>query len=278
MRKARKCGIYEIRNVANGKIYIGSSLNIEGRWATHIWSLRNNKHSNPHLQSAWNKYGEMSFQHSIVEECPPEQLAATEERWMQKYDSANREQGYNIERIVQQKRVITAETRKRIGDAKRGIKSTPEANAKRRDAMLGRKIHSDETKEHLRKLFTGKKMTAEQIEKMRQAITGRQLSPEHVEKLVRIRNEPDKVAKASLVERQRPKREGSTSRCKGVFYIKADDLWVATIKMPKQPQKRLGYFKNEDDACECRRKGEVELGYNDPETIKKYIENQKTAE
>lgn len=46
-------GIYRIRNIKNGKIYIGQSVDISHRWACHLYDLRNNRHANPHLQRAY---------------------------------------------------------------------------------------------------------------------------------------------------------------------------------------------------------------------------------
>jgi len=60
-------GIYQIRNLNNGKRYIGSTLrNFKGRWKVHKSLLNNNKHSNKHLQLSWNKYGEKSFVFEIL--------------------------------------------------------------------------------------------------------------------------------------------------------------------------------------------------------------------
>ena len=51
-------GIYAIENLLNGKIYVGSSMNLNRRKAQHLYALRNNCHHNSHLQSAFNKHGE----------------------------------------------------------------------------------------------------------------------------------------------------------------------------------------------------------------------------
>lgn len=59
--------IYSITNLVNQKIYIGQTVNPTNRFAYHKNYLRNNKHDNPHLQNAWNKYGEQSFSFNIVE-------------------------------------------------------------------------------------------------------------------------------------------------------------------------------------------------------------------
>ena len=54
-------GIYKIENIINGKLYVGSTNNYIGRRNTHICELKNNKHVNRHLQSAWNKFKENNF-------------------------------------------------------------------------------------------------------------------------------------------------------------------------------------------------------------------------
>jgi group I intron endonuclease len=54
-------GIYNIVNLVNGKIYIGSARNFVDRLDNHVSDLRNNKHGNGHLQASFNIYGEENF-------------------------------------------------------------------------------------------------------------------------------------------------------------------------------------------------------------------------
>lgn len=90
-------GIYKIENKTNGKIYIGSSKNIENRWKQHKTLLKVGKHHSRHLQYAWDKYGEDSFSFCILEEVlQPEELFNREQYWMDKLQSYNPENGYNI--------------------------------------------------------------------------------------------------------------------------------------------------------------------------------------
>lgn len=72
-------GIYEIRNLINGKRYIGSAVQFRKRWAEHRRDLKKERHHSAALQRAWLKYGPSSFQFSIIEFCPPEQLIAREQ-------------------------------------------------------------------------------------------------------------------------------------------------------------------------------------------------------
>lgn len=62
----KQSGIYRIDG-PNDKVYIGSAINIQQRWAKHKWHLRKHHHSNPKLQAAYDKYGEDAFRFSIVE-------------------------------------------------------------------------------------------------------------------------------------------------------------------------------------------------------------------
>ena len=63
----KKCGIYIITNLQNGKRYIGSSKNLYERLYKHFYDLENNKHSNTYLQNSWDKYGGESFIYGILE-------------------------------------------------------------------------------------------------------------------------------------------------------------------------------------------------------------------
>ena len=60
-------GIYSITSKHNGKVYIGSSVNIYKRWDQHKKQLKQNKHGNLYLQNHFNKYGEQDLVYSIVE-------------------------------------------------------------------------------------------------------------------------------------------------------------------------------------------------------------------
>ena len=75
-------GVYEIRNVATGDFYIGSSCNLKSRLAEHRWKLSNNRHVNAHLQNAWNKYGEENFEFLPIEFCENEVLTEREQYYI----------------------------------------------------------------------------------------------------------------------------------------------------------------------------------------------------
>ena len=64
-------GIYKITCLSTGKYYIGSSLNIKGRFLKHKSDLKIQKHGNKHLQKAWNKHGATNFTFEILQICDP---------------------------------------------------------------------------------------------------------------------------------------------------------------------------------------------------------------
>lgn len=123
-----KSGIYQIKNLVNGNIYIGSAVHIQKRWIVHKSQLRKKKHDNPHLQAACNKYGIENFELQIMAKCPVEYLLKMEQWFL---DSLNPE--YNILKIA--------------------------------GSPLGTR-HTTETKEKIRRAHAGRKKSKEQIEKI----------------------------------------------------------------------------------------------------------------
>ena len=51
------CGLYKIVNKVTGQCYVGQSQRCKKRIKEHFRLLRWNKHTNSHLQNAYNKYG-----------------------------------------------------------------------------------------------------------------------------------------------------------------------------------------------------------------------------
>ena len=94
--KPKFSGIYGIRNIVNGKIYVGQSYNIHKRWIEHRYSFKNNIHHNQKFQNAWNKYGEDNFYFFVIEKCEQDIINEREIFWIDYYNSANRDYGYNL--------------------------------------------------------------------------------------------------------------------------------------------------------------------------------------
>lgn len=91
-------GIYQIRNLVNGKVYIGSSNNLYRRKIQHLNNLRKNRHINKHLQNAFNKYGEACLQFEVLEQCDIDNLYIREQYYINEKYGDN---CYNINTTVE---------------------------------------------------------------------------------------------------------------------------------------------------------------------------------
>ena len=89
-------GIYKIECIINHKVYIGQSKNIKNRWKDHIKELDLNKHTNNHLQYAWNKYGKENFKFKILELCSQKDLNNREIYWLNYYGGKDSNNTFNI--------------------------------------------------------------------------------------------------------------------------------------------------------------------------------------
>jgi group I intron endonuclease len=52
------------------------------RWSIHKYELKTGSHDNIHLQNAWNKHGKDNFLFEIIEQCLPENLLLTEQKYL----------------------------------------------------------------------------------------------------------------------------------------------------------------------------------------------------
>ena len=119
MRKKR-VGVYQIRNIITGKIYIGSSVDIDTRWAEHKRDLRVGKHRNKRLQNSYNKHGETSFVYEVLELTNKDNLYDREQYWIDATSAWKRGVGDNIQRVVLAppaitKKVVCLDTREIFG-------------------------------------------------------------------------------------------------------------------------------------------------------------------
>ena len=69
---------------------------------THKLQLRKQSHHNPHLQNAWNKYGENNFYVMVTESVNPQNLFEVEQKYL---DLVKSEKTFHIihhlQRLVQ---------------------------------------------------------------------------------------------------------------------------------------------------------------------------------
>ena len=65
--RVKPSGVFQIKNIANGKVLLGSSLNLEGLLNRNRFMLRSNGHPNKGLQNDWNELGPDQFIFEILE-------------------------------------------------------------------------------------------------------------------------------------------------------------------------------------------------------------------
>ncbi len=106
----REAGIFRITNNANGKIYLGSSLNLHGPLNKHRFVLSIGSHINKELQADWKRFGQDAFVFEIVDivqrkDSPDfkveDELEILEEMWIEK-EKPFSERGYNNRRSIRE--------------------------------------------------------------------------------------------------------------------------------------------------------------------------------
>lgn len=152
-------GIYEIVNTVNGKRYVGSSINLQSRWAEHKRCIRKRIHCNISIQRAFDKYGEAAFQFKKLIVCSKENLIFYEQ---QAIDALQPE--YNIAKFAGNTLGVIPgpETRakmsaKLLGNTRtRGVKFSREICERMAAPKRGRK-RPPFTEEHKRNISLAKK-------------------------------------------------------------------------------------------------------------------------
>ena len=160
---ARKTGVYCIRNLFDGKEYVGSAARgFKRRWDAHIRQLRAGRHPNWLLQAAWNACGEAAFSFEVLEECPPEQCITQEQ---ERIDAMDPE--YNICREAGSTlgRKCTLAVRAEMSARRKGLP------------------HSKEWRANISAALKGRTITPEWRNKLSIAQTGRRHSPATREKM-----------------------------------------------------------------------------------------------
>ncbi len=66
-------GVYRIRNIGNGRSYIGFGLDMRARLNRHKAELKFGNHRNRELQEEWKTCGESSFRFEVLDELVPEE-------------------------------------------------------------------------------------------------------------------------------------------------------------------------------------------------------------
>jgi group I intron endonuclease len=154
--------IYKIENTLNGKVYIGQTIQSPSkRMWSHFSTLRKGIHKNQHLQNSFNKYGEPNFKFTVLNYATnKETLDKLESNYIKKYNSVNKNLGYN----------------KSLGGA--NGKQSLETRKKRSKMMMGEN-NPNYGMFGEKNSFYGKKHSLESRNKMSESLKGKMAGENH---------------------------------------------------------------------------------------------------
>ena len=110
LERVKPAGVFQVKNVANGKVLLGSSLNLEGPLNRHRFMLRIGSHTNKALQKDWDEFGPDKFVFEILEEVKrkddpnfnlKDELTLLEMIWLEKLQPFG-ERGYNVNEKIRE--------------------------------------------------------------------------------------------------------------------------------------------------------------------------------
>jgi group I intron endonuclease len=108
---ARPMGVFQIRNLTNDKIFIGSSVNLDGIFNRHRFALNAGSHQSKALQADWNASGAENFAFEILEELESragfdtkKELEVLENLYLENLEPYG-EKGYNERKLTREERL-----------------------------------------------------------------------------------------------------------------------------------------------------------------------------
>ena len=134
-------GIYGIRNRTTGRVYIGSSGDIERRWKQHRSLLQRCAHPTSRLQAAWLAHSADIFEFSVLEVCEASELKDREQWWLDTIKPYMPDVGYN-EMSSTRADWMNAEYRKLMSAANKRRANTPGGRKQIKAARANRKDYS----------------------------------------------------------------------------------------------------------------------------------------
>lgn len=110
VERVKPAGVYQVKNLVNGRVLLGSSLNLEGPLNRHKFMLKIGSHTNKALQKDWNELGPGQFAFEILEEVKvkddpnfnlKDELSLLEMIWLEKLQPVG-ERGYNLNEHIRE--------------------------------------------------------------------------------------------------------------------------------------------------------------------------------
>lgn len=228
-------GIYKIKNIVNGRVYIGASTDVYKRFYQHMFYLRRGEHANVDLQSDYNLYGESNFECSVECECDESELDRLELSTLHKYGGYTSDNTYNM---VEAARVAVGECNHNYG--KHWSDEWKDEQSRKMKEYLKDKTHhpmygkhfSEESKKKMRLSQLGKTQSAESNRKRSEKLKGRVFSEEHRRKLSESNH--GRVVSQETLSKMRKSMQTFTYYCDDREFISAQELcdYLHTIGYP----------------------------------------------
>lgn len=211
--------IYKITNTVNSNIYIGQTVNISKRWSDHKSSKKNHP-----LYNAMKKYGVENFKFEVLCEMEDqEEVNNLEINLIYKFDSTNREKGYNLDLGGNGAGKHSDETKLKISESNKGRNKgrIPHNKGKKTSEEIKRKISlankgrisPNKGKKGQIAHNKGKK-TSEEIKKKISASVKKSMTDEVRKKISDSKKNPSEETRKKLSESHKGKKTSEETKQK----------------------------------------------------------------
>lgn len=211
-------GVYMIKCLINGKVYIGKSNDVKRRWREHKSKLKRNNHENEKLQCDWNLYGEDNFEFKLIKNYNDEEIGIElEKKYINEYKSYDLNFGYNMTLGKSENggEIPTEETKKKLKGhevSEETKKKISESNTGNKNA-LGYK-HTEESKKKISESHKGKRLSEEHKKHLSESRKGKTLTEEHKKK-ISMGNKGKNSGKIRTEEHKKKISESRKGKCCG---------------------------------------------------------------
>lgn len=164
-------GVYSIRHIESGRVYIGSSVRARTRAQEHVRELRRGAHANVYLQRAWNAHGADQFEIVLIESGDNDaDIRAIERRHIVSLNASDPRYGFNMATAALENFGHSVQTRAALSKLLIGHKRN-----------VGKSL-SEEHKAKISAAQKGRRKSPEQVEKVASKLRGRKCTPEAIAK------------------------------------------------------------------------------------------------
>lgn len=248
--------VYKIRNLINGKSYIGKSKNVKKRFQAHergAYWYRNGKVSL--ISKAIAKYGLDNFEFEILKEFEnPEEMNEYEMLMITEHNTVN-PNGYNLRALVDDKYAVHEDTKKHLSDIGQGIRHAHKENIL--SEFIGVVPYKDKFRCFIRdntvmksKSFDSEIDAAKAYDKVMLYLFGKTAKLNFDDCRDDYLKEDLESFYNYFISRTVPK----TSNYKGVSRYRKQDRWCVKLdrkRYNKIPKLSLPFFTTEKDAAEA---------------------------